>query len=171
MKILGILLICTSCSLCGFVIDRWKKQRLNELQKWIDAFERLKGEIEYRMTPLYESSILIANFAPDNIKKVFLDFAKMLKEKESTDLYQMWQRAIHKNEGLFHLNEEDYKLIGEFARKYDGADKSMHQKSLSHIIERLRYELDKEQKEYQKTSKLNRYLGVLIGICISIFLI
>lgn len=171
MKILGILLICTSSSIYGFVIDRWKKLRLNELQKWIDAFERLKGEIEYRMTPLYEASILIADFAPDNIKKVFLDFAKMLKEKESTDLYQMWQKAICKNEGLFHLNDEDYKLIGEFASKYDGVDKSMHQKSLGHIIDRLRYELDKEQQVYEKTSKLNRYLGVLIGICISIFLI
>ncbi len=171
MKILGILLVCTSCSLYGFVIDRWKKLRLTELERWIDVFEGLKGEIEYRMTPLYEASLIISNYAPHNIQKVLLDFAHSLEEKESTDLYKMWQKAIDNNRIYFHLNEEDYKLIEEFARKYEGMDKSMHQKSLDHVIERLKYAFNKQQNQYEKTGKLNRYLGVLIGVCISIFLV
>lgn len=171
MKMLGILLICTSCSLYGFILDRFKRLRLGELQQWIDAFEVFKGEIEYRMTPLYEASLAIAAVAAPNVKQVFLDFAASLKAKESTELYEMWQKALEKNKNFFHLNEEDYRLIEEFARKCEDIDKNMYQKNLSYIIEKLSYVLDKQQKEYEKKSKLSRYLGVLVGICISIFLI
>ncbi len=171
MKLLGIMMLFVSCSMCGFMIDWHENRRLRELEKFIYAFEILKAEIDYRLTPLQEAAIYVSRLSSTGIKRVFEMFAGALSDKKTTDLNGMWEQAVNSNKSFFHLNAQDYTLLYEFSNACGYLDKNMQKKNIDMLIYKLEQELTLSRNKYQKNTKLNKYLGVLIGACISIFLI
>ncbi|WP_069998203.1 stage III sporulation protein AB [Cellulosilyticum sp. I15G10I2] len=171
MKLLGIILMFVSCSTCGFIIDWHENKRLKELEKFIYAFEILKAEIDYRLTPLQEAAIYVSKLSSEGIKKVFETFAGALGDRNTTDLNVMWEQALNHHKTSFHLSQQDYSLLFEFSNACGYLDKNMQKKNIDMLIYKLEQELIMSKSKYQKNTKLNKYLGVLIGACISIFLI
>lgn len=171
MKLVGIMILFMSCSTYGFVIDRYDYQRLKELEKFIYALTLLKAEIDYRLTPLKEAMLYVSQFTTPAIRKVFEAFANALGERDSVDLNKMWQESLKSNYSAFHLYPRDYQMLHELSQGCGDLDKNMQKKNIDLLVEKLNHELIRATEEYQKRTKLNKYLGILIGACISIFLI
>lgn len=171
MKIIGIIIVFISCSMCGFIIDWNEKKRNKELEKFIYAFEILKAEIDYRLTPLQEAAMYASRLTIEGIKRVFESFARQLENRNTTDLNEMWRVSLNSNKHYFHLAEQDYELLYEFSNACGYLDKNMQKKNIDMLIKKLESELTQSKEKYQKNTKLNKYLGVLVGASISIFLI
>jgi stage III sporulation protein AB len=156
--------------MCGFIIDWNENKRIKELEKFIYAFELLKAEIDYRLTPLQEACLYVAGLTKAGVRSVFESFIGALESKSSIDLNVMWQTALDTNKSHFHLNSQDYDLLLTFSNACGYLDKNMQKKNIDMLIQKLQEELLLSKNKYQKNTKLNKYLGILIGACISIFL-
>ncbi|MDF2596836.1 MAG: hypothetical protein K0R69_3177 [Clostridia bacterium] len=170
MKALGIVMVFVSCSMCGFIIDWNENKRIKELEKFIYAFELLKAEIDYRLTPLQEACLYVASLSKAGIRSVFEKFVEALESKVCIDLNEMWQSALESNKLHFHLKQQDYDLLLTFSNACGYLDKNMQKKNIDMLIQKLQEELLLSKSKYQRNTKLNKYLGILIGACISIFL-
>lgn len=171
LKMMGILMIFTGCSLTGICIDLKYRKRIKELEYLIYAFEYLKGEINYRLTPLNEACFRVGKDCRHEIGQIFITFSKLLAAKSAEDGSALWQQALQKEKNRYHLNDEDYALIGEFGRGLGHMDKKMQQGNIEMMQEKLKMTLNLAQKEQEKSGKLRTGMGILVGACISILII
>ena len=171
MKGIGLIIIFCCCTVCGIWIDEDQRKRLKELERFIYLFELLKAEIDYQLTPLKEACIQITYHEESALKKVFLCFAKQLEEKQSVDVSRMWETALELYKGELHLKEGDYHLLKSFGGSCGYLDKNMQKRNLDMVIEKIEHERKLSEMKYEKCSKLNKALGMLVGGVLVIFLI
>lgn len=171
MKIIGIAIILISCTAIGFFIDAWQKERVKELEELIYAFEILKGEIDYRLTPLIEACHMITQMTSNSIGKLFASFQIHLTDRQLVDARVMWDEAIKENKEAFHLTEEDYTMLGEFGNIVGHLDKEMQKRNIELLLNKLTKVKEESKEKYNRTSKMYKGIGILIGACISIVLI
>lgn len=172
MKLLAIGLVLLGCTLGGIWLDEDQKKRIEELEKFIYLFELLKAEIDYRLTPLREACLIVGKKTNHKgIEGVMINFAKSLEDKESVSVEEMWEQAINAKKSAFHLQEEDYKLLYDFGGACGYLDKNMEKRNIEMVLDQLITKSKEAKVKYQKTSKLSRSLGVLVGLGLSIFLL
>ena len=171
LKILGVLMVLTGCSLGGILIDLHYRKRVKELEEFIYALECLKGEISYKLSPLQEASALIGQQMKHGIGEIFTTFSEYLNEKCVDDVYTLWQKALASSAGQLHFNEDDYTKLTEFGRGLGYLDKQMQQVNIDLYLSKFKNILDKALSEQEKSSKLRTGMGILIGACISILII
>ncbi len=171
MKWIGLAMIFGCCTMCGIWIDDDQRKRLKELERFIYLFELFKAEIDYQLTPLREACIQITYHEEGILKKVFLCFAQQLEEKQSVDVGKMWETALESHKGELHLKEEYYHLLKSFGSSCGYLDKNMQKKNLDMVIEKIEHERKLSEMKYEKCSKLNKALGMLVGSVLVIFLI
>ncbi|WP_082238836.1 stage III sporulation protein AB [Niameybacter massiliensis] len=171
LKIMGILMIFTGCSLTGICIDMRYRKRIKELEYLIYAFEYLKGEINYRLTPLHEACFRVGKDCRHEIGQIFITFSTLLQARNAEDGGALWRQALENEKHRYHLNDEDYELIYEFGRGLGHVDKQMQQGNIEMMQEKLKMTLNMAQKEQEKSGKLRTGMGILIGACISILII
>lgn len=171
MKEIALILIFLGCSLGGIWIDQDQRKRIKELETFIYLFELLKAEIDYQLTPLKDACKSIGERAEGSIGQIFLCFSEQLEAKESVDLNQMWLLALESYRGRLHLKEQDYEQLIAFSRACGYLDKNMQKRNLDMVIEKLEHERKISQEKYERCSKLNKSLGILIGATLVIFLI
>lgn len=172
MKLLAIGLVLIGCTMGGIWLDEDQKKRIQELEKFIYLFELLKAEIDYRLTPLKEACLIVGRKTNHkSIEGVMVHFAKSLEDKDSIRVEEMWERALKTRKGEFHLQEEDYQLLYSFGGACGYLDKNMEKRNIEMVVEQLKQMTKEAKARYQKTSKLNKSLGILVGLGISIFLL
>lgn len=171
MKWIGLVMIFSGCTLFGMMMDMKYKMRIKELWAFIHAFERLKGEINYRLTPLAEGCLSVSNHANQGIGHVFRNFGIDLENRVSMDTQQLWREAIAKESHRYHLKEEDYEMLYEFGQNIGYLDKTMQETHLDLLLGKLRGSVQKAEGEQEKSSKLSTGLSMLLGACICILLI
>lgn len=171
MKWIGLSIVFGCCTLCGIWRDEDQRKRIKELEHFIYLFELLKAEIDYQLTPLKEACIQISYHEQGAIKGVFLSFAKELDEKMSVDIRKMWDHALKSQQAKLHLQAEDYKLLQSFGDSCGYLDKNMQKRNLDMVIERLEHERRLSEEKYERCTKLNKSLGMLVGAALVIFLI
>lgn len=171
MKLLGISFVLIGCTLSGLAVDQMAYKRLKELEGFIYAFELLKGEIIYHLTPLKSAVENAAKRSKGGIKTVFKSFEKALEAKEMESVQEMWEKALKENAKRLYLNEEDLKNLMQFGIACGYLDTSMQAVNIELTVEGLKERLKEEKEKYLRTSKLTKSFGLLIGASISIFLI
>lgn len=169
MKMIGLCMVLVSCTLGGFLMDLSEKKRIAELNKLIYLFELLKGEIDYCLTPIQEAALKVSEHG--DLAGIFSEFARLIGEKNGFNLAEMWERVLASKKNKLHLNDEDLKEISQFGVACGYLDKTMQEKNIDLTIMTLKDVASRAARQYEKTSKLNRYLGFLVGACITIFLI
>lgn len=167
--ILGIIFI--MCSLMGIWIDEDQRKRVKELESFAYLFGLLRGEIDYQLTPLKEACVQISQREHKNIGPIFAVFAKQLEAKESADLNEMWKVSLDTYRGKLCLKQMDYEILESFSNACGYLDKNMQKRNLDYVIEKLEHERKISQEKYERCSKLNKSLGVLVGAALVIFLI
>ena len=159
------------CCLAGFWIDEAQRKRINELEKFMYVFEILKAEIDYQLTPLKEACMHIGEREKNSVGKVFLSFAQILEEKESVNLSQMWQTALVSQKEVLHLKTDDYVTLEEFSGACGYLDKALQKRNLEMVIDKMAHEKKRSEEQYERCTKLNKSLGVLVGATLVILLI
>lgn len=167
--LLGIVFI--TCSYVGIWVDEEQKKRIQELEVFIRLFEYLKAEIDYQLTPLKDACRIIGMKEKHIAGEVLLDFADRLEAKESIDIQLMWQQALDTYKSKLHLNLSDYNDLLTFSSAIGYLDKNMQKRNLDWVIEKLEHERKRSQEKYERCSKLNKSLGMIIGAAFVIFLI
>lgn len=171
LKFIGILMVFTGCSLTGILMDLNYRKRMKELENFIYAFEYLKGEIDYRLTPLQEACERVGIETGHEIGKVFITFSRRLGERTALTGSTLWKEALESEKYRYHLLEEDYSILEEFGRGIGQMDKKMQQATINLIQDKLKMALDLALKEHERTGKLKTGMGILVGACISILII
>lgn len=169
LMILGIIFII--CSLAGIWIDEDQRKRIKELERFIYLFDLLKGEIDYQLTPLTEACMEVSKRDDNTIGQLFKHFAMQLEAKESADLNKMWYQSLDAHKGRLCLKEKDYEILEGFSNACGYLDKNMQKRNLDYVIEKLEHERKLSEEKYERCSKLNKSLGLLVGAAIVIFLI
>lgn len=169
----GILLIgiFIACSIGGIWIDEDQRKRIQEIGRLMYLFELLKAEIDYQLTPLKEACMQIGQRDGGSIGQIFLDFAEQLEAKECVDLSEMWEQALNRVKCKLHLKSGDYELISAFGGACGYLDKNMQKRNLEMVLEKLEHERKLSEEKYERCSKLNKSLGVIIGAAVVIVLI
>ncbi|MEG0578366.1 MAG: stage III sporulation protein AB [Niameybacter sp.] len=171
LKVIGMMMVFAGCSWSGIYLDLKYRKRIKELENLIYAFEYLKGEINYRLTPLHEACLRVGIDSRHEIGQLFICFAKLLRGKHSVDGNVLWQEAIKKERYRYHLNNEDYQLLSEFGRGLGHMDKEMQQGNIDLMQNKLKLTLDLALKEQERSSKLRTGMGILVGACLCILII
>lgn len=171
MKTIGLALIFGCCVIGGMWIDTDQRKRVKELGTLIYLFELLKAEIDYQLTPLNEACMAIGNREKNTVGLIFISFAKQLDAKESMDVGEMWQRALAQNKGALHLKEKDYDMLKGFGGACGYLDKNMQKRNLEMMIDQVEHERKLSEDQYERCSKLNKSLGIIIGAVLVIFFI
>ena len=172
MKLFAIALVFIGCIVGGFWLDEDQKKRIQELEKFMYLFELLKAEIDYRLTPLKEACLIVGKRTNNKgIEAVMLNFSQSLEARESVHLEEMWVNAINTRKKAFHLQTEDYALLYSFGGACGYLDKNMEKRNIEMVLEALKAQTHAVKEKYERTSKLNKSLGLLIGLGISIFLL
>lgn len=171
MKLIGISLILLGCTMSGFIVDGWEKKRIKQLENFVYIFELLKRDIDYQLTPLREACSASVRFASKEIGTVFESFEAQMGVKDSWNIEEMWHKALSDQKSNLYLKDEDYVILNGFGKACGYLDKEMQEKNIEMVIEALKEAVIEAKKHYEKTTKLNKYLGFFVGACISIFLI
>lgn len=171
MKMIGLIMVMVGCTLCGFIIDREEQMRIKDLEAFIYVLQLLRAEIDYRLTPLKEACLLVREHAKGSVGNVLVAFEAEIQKRESTDLEKMWIKALASQKYNLHLKQVDYELLDSFGAACGYLDKEMQKTNIDRVVLGLQKEAERASTKYQKNAQLNRYLGFLIGACISIFLI
>lgn len=167
--LLGVVFL--TCSYVGIWVDEDQKKRIQELEAFIRLFEYLKAEIDYQLTPLKDACKVIGMKEKHIAGEVLIDFSKRLEAKESIDIQLMWQNAVDTYKNKLHLNSNDYDNLLTFSSAIGYLDKNMQKRNLDWVIEKLEHERQLAKEKYERCSKLNKSLGVIIGAAFVIFLI
>lgn len=171
IKILGIILILVACTFIGFAVEAWHNDRVKELEELVYAFELLKGEIDYRLTPLTEACQTVNRLTKNRVGYLFEGFGEHIRKRHLTDTKEMWEQTLRDHKHLLHLTEEDYIVLAEFGNIVGYLDKEMQKRNIDLLLIKLEKIRDEAKEKYRRTSKMYKGLGVLVGVCISIVLI
>lgn len=159
------------CAMIGFIMDLKNKKRLKELDAIIQSFEQLKGDIDYRLTPLPEACIHVAGGSQQGVGHIFRNFGMGLEQRRSTDTGMLWREAIEKERHRYSLQQDDYDILYDFGQLSGCLDKEMQKKQIELLLMKLREVVTYQQANKEKTSKLYTGMGILIGACLCILLI
>lgn len=171
MKMLVLFLIFICCSLFGIWLDQDERKRIKEIETFIYLFEMLKGEIDYQLTPLMAACNKVAGYAKGAVSETFYDFSRQLGEGEAQELKVIWEEALAKSKGRLHLKAADYTLLETFCGSDGELDKNTQKRQIEILLDKLEHTRKVSEEKYERCTKLNRYLGVLIGAALVIFLI
>ena len=171
MKLLGLMLIFVGCTGAGYILDMKNKLRLKELAALINTLEQLKGDIDYRLTPLPESCLHLALTSRYVIGRIFYNFGTALEARRDIDTDKMWQEAVNQEKYRYHLFKEDYEIIYEFGHLSGFSDKEMQTNQIEWVLCKLKAITQKGEENKEKISKFYTGMGFLIGACICILLI
>jgi len=171
MKLAMLILIFVCCSLFGLCMDNDERKRLKELEQFIYLFEMLKGEIDYQLTPLMTACHKVAGYINGGVSQTFCFFSQQLEMENEKELGAMWHSALEKGKHFLHLKSSDYEILEGFGSNDGLLDKYLQKRQIEIVIDKLEHERKQGQEKYEKYSKLNRYLGMVVGGAIVIFLI
>ena len=167
--ILGLIFVV--CSLIGIWVDEDQRKRIKELERFEYLFGLLKGEIDYQLTPLKEACFQVSERESQELGGIFAHFAKQLEAKESADLNMMWKQSLEAYKGKLYLKTSDYEILETFSQACGYLDKNMQKRNLDYVIEKIEHERKLSQEKYERCSKLNKSLGIILGAVIVILLI
>ncbi|MGL4737719.1 MAG: hypothetical protein ACRCW2_09735 [Cellulosilyticaceae bacterium] len=171
MKLFGLLMVFAGCTFMGFLRDYHKKQHMKELENMIFAFELLKSEIDYGLTPLDEACKNVARSSLPQVGSLFGYFAEAIEKREAVDLGLVWRQGIMANRQALHLEDKVYPLIEPFGVAAGYLDKEMQKKNIDRVLESLRHLYEGERVHYEKSSKFNTTMGMLAGASVAILLL
>lgn len=164
MKILGMMMVFTSCSGLGLTFTYMYKKRLDQLCDWKKGIVLLKNEINFALTPLPEAFELIGKRLEGPISKFFIEIGNLLQKSRNKSMDQLDEKLLKKMIEDTCLNEKDKNLMIAFIKKLGLLDKESQINNLELHISELEQEIEKTRKEEEKNNKLYKTLGILSGI-------
>lgn len=171
LKFLGASLIVFAAYIYGYNISSIYRKRVCHLEDLLLGLEMFLAEVNYGLTPLPQAFINIGHRLKEPVGNLFTDSAALMQKSKGLSARECWLKALKKNSATLELSREGMELADRLGHLWGKGDKNGQLKQIALIQELLRQALREAQKEYQKNDKLWKYLGLLGGLTLVIFLL
>ena len=166
IKIVIYSFIFLSCSLIGILISKKYVNRVNELRDFKNALNIFKTKIKYTYEPLPEIFAEISESIDSNISSVF----KIASEKmNACAAGEAWELALKMDE--LNIDEEDRNILRKLGKLLGKTDMQGQVNQIEMTSEFLDKQIRKAENQKDKSEKMYRILGMIIGMAIVIMLI
>ena len=166
IKIIIYSFIFLSCSLIGILISKKYSNRVNELKDFKNALNMFKTKIRYTYEPIPEIFREISESIDSNISNVFK------KASEKMDICaagEAWDLAL-KIEDL-NIDDEDRNVLKNLSKLLGKTDLEGQVSQIEMTSNFLDRQIKKAEILREKSEKMYRTLGMIMGLAIVIILI
>lgn len=166
VKIIIYSFIFLSCSLIGILISKKYVNRVNELKEFKNALNMIKTKIRYTYAPLPEIFAEISENVDTNISNVFKNAAEKMNICTAGEA---WDLAL-KIEDL-NINNEDRNALRNLSKLLGKTDLEGQLNQIEMTSDFLDKQIRTAENQRDKSEKMYRTLGMIMGLAIVIILI
>lgn len=166
IKILIYSFIFLSCSLIGILISKKYSNRVNELKEFKNALNTIKTKMRYTYEPIPEIFTEISENIDSNISIVFKCAAEKM---DVCAAGEAWNLAL-KLDNL-NINDEDRNVLKNLSKLLGKTDLEGQLNQIEMTSDFLDNQIKKAENQKDKSEKMYRTLGMIIGMAIVIILI
>lgn len=150
-------------SYIGFLKSKVFDYRVLELSKFQNALVMFESKLKFTYEPIKEIFEEISKVIYKDENNIFL-YTSM----EEKNIYNAWCKGIEKN---IFLNNEDKNVIKMMGKLLGKTDINGQLGEISLGLDLINKQIEKAECEKEKSSKLYKTMGIIIGIGISIIFI
>ncbi len=165
LKIVIYTFIFLSCSLIGILVSNKYRNRVNELKEFKNALNIFKTKIRYTYEPIPEIFEQISKNTNSNIANVFGVASEKMKVLAAGEA---WNLALNMEE--LNINEEDKLALSNLSKLLGKTDVTGQLNQIELTTDFLESQIKKAEQQRDKSEKMYRTLGMLIGMAIVIIL-
>ena len=163
--IIIILIFFTSVSI-GDLVSKKYILRVKELKEFKNAFNIIETKIKFTYEPLSNIFIETSKLLSKNVAKIFESTVIYMKQLNAGEA---WNKSLEECET--NLNKEDIENIKNFGKMLGTVDKDGQISMLEVTRNFIEMQIDKAKTEENKSSKLYKTLGVIVGLAFIVILI
>ncbi|MGI6309016.1 MAG: hypothetical protein ACOX1X_10610 [Dethiobacteria bacterium] len=171
LKCLGAALIISAAYFYGNNISSLYRNRVYQLEELLVGLEMFFTEVNYGLTPLPRAFMNIGAKLREPVGAIFRDAAGEMQKSGGLSARECWQNALGNSSVLLALSSENLKLLERLGLVWGKGDKNDQLRQIALIQELLRQALREAQDELQRNDKIWKYLGLLGGATLVIFLL
>lgn len=170
LKLLGAGLIVFTAYCYGNYLSSIYLKRVRLLEDLILALEMFLAEVGYGLTPLPRAFQNIGSRLKSPVGRMFVETAQLMGQGKGLTAFECWEKAVGECLGDLELRENQAELFLRLGLIWGKGDKNGQLRQVALMQEMIRQALDQAQKERNKNEKMWKYLGLLGGITLVIFL-
>lgn len=163
--IIIILIFFTSVSI-GDLVSKKYILRVKELKEFKNAFNIIETKIKFTYEPLSNIFIETSKLLSKNVAKIFESTVIYMKQLNAGEA---WNKSLEECET--NLKKEDIENIKNFGKMLGTVDKDGQISMLEVTKNFIEMQIDKAKTEENKSSKLYKTLGVIVGLAFIVILI
>ncbi|MCD8196170.1 MAG: stage III sporulation protein AB [Lachnospiraceae bacterium] len=171
MRWIGIFCILAGTGGIGLRMAQELDLRIRELQLLQQIVLLLNGEIRYLHRPLPEAFGSVAEQTEPPFRNFLLRTAEDLRRRNGQSARLIWGRNLKSCSGELHLTVQDLRELGELGAMLGCLDVKQQLGALDYYQENLNRALDDAVEDAKGRKKLYRYLGILSGVAVVIFIL
>lgn len=165
-KIIIYSFIFLSCSLIGILISKKYSNRVNELKEFKNALNIFKTKIRYTYEPIPDIFIEISENINSNISNVFKTAAEKMKICAAGEA---WDLALKIDD--LNIDDEDRNALKNLGKLLGKTDLEGQLSQIEMTSDFLDKQIRKAENQREKSEKMYRTLGMIMGMAIVIILI
>lgn len=166
IKIVIYSFIFLTCSVIGILISKKYSNRVQELKEFKSALNIFKTKIRYTYDPIPEIFFDIAKNLNSNISNVFSIAANKMDILAAGDA---WNLAIKFE--MLNINDEDRMVLRNLSKLLGKTDLEGQINQIDITENYLEEQIKKAETQREKSEKMYRTLGMIIGLTIVIVLV
>jgi len=166
IKILIYSFIFLSSSMIGILLSKKYSNRVKELQEFQNALNIFKTKIRYTAEPIPEIFIEISSNMNSNIGSIFKAASNNMKLVTAGEA---WNLAL--NTEVLNIDDEDKNILKNLSKLLGKTDIEGQISQIELTSTFLDEQISKAEREKNKSEKMYRTLGVILGVAIVIILI
>lgn len=166
LKYIIIILIFFTSVYIGDLVSKKYILRVKELKEFKNAFNIIETKIKFTYEPLSNIFIETSKLLSKNVAKIFESTVIYMKQLNAGEA---WNKSLEECET--NLNKEDIENIKNFGKMLGTVDKDGQISMLEVTKNFIEMQIDKAKTEENKSSKLYKTLGVIVGLAFIVILI
>ena len=166
IKIVIYSFIFLSCSLIGILVSKKYINRVNELKEFKNALNLFKTKIRYTYEPIPDIFKEISENVNSNISEVFKNAANKMDILAAGDA---WNLALKID--TLNINDEDRNVLKNLSKLLGKTDLQGQINQIEMTSDYIEEQIQKAEKERNKSERMYRTLGMIIGMAIVIILV
>ncbi|MDS0527330.1 stage III sporulation protein AB [Clostridium sp. SHJSY1] len=171
LKIMLILVIFSFCTLTGYIYGESFRKRYEVLKESYKCITILENEVVFNNTPLPEAFMDISNKTKEPLSLLLSCVSEKLTNGTEYDVYSAFKKTYADFDKEFFYEREDKSVLEDFIKTLGGSGVYGQEKIFKLSLNNLKINIDEAYELSKKNTKLYRYLGICVGIMISILLL
>lgn len=171
LKIIGSILILTTCSYIGFFFGKQYNARFEQIRKLRSSLKLLETEISYSMNPLPEALSKVGSRTTGPVRTLYEHTSELLFKNLGLSMDEVWKIGLSKMAQDSSLKKEELDVLEDFGGGLGGSDRVEQLKNLHMVQEQLRVIESNAENDRNKYERMYKTLGVLAGAALVLILI